>query len=57
MATVYPDVKIVEEVYNILNVVWNISIFIVLVASQTRNSRHTGSDTKPKTYKLVNIRT
>jgi len=33
MATVYPDVRIVEEVHNFFDVVWNISTFIVPVPS------------------------
>jgi len=44
MATVYPDIRIVQDVYNVFRVVLKISIFIVPVASLNRNVRHTGSD-------------
>jgi hypothetical protein len=48
MAIVYPDIRIVEEVYIVLQVVLNISIFIVPVARQNRNVRHTSSDAMTK---------
>jgi hypothetical protein len=58
MATVYPDSRIAEEVHKVFNVVWNISIFIVPVASQNRNARHTSSDALIKNrYKVIKIRT
>jgi len=48
MATVHPDIRIVEEVYRFFHVVLNISIFIVPVGSLNRNVRHTSSDVMTK---------
>jgi len=57
MATVYPGIRIMVEVHNFVDVVLNISIFIVPVASHNRNARHTSSDAMKKyRYKVVNIR-
>jgi hypothetical protein len=57
MATVYPDIRIVEEVYKFLNVVWNISIFIVPFVCMNRYVRHKSNDAfTTDRHKVVNIR-